>query len=332
MKLQRSRSSTIALLLFACALLHSQTGSAASPPPAPSITITLEQYLGRLHQVSEAVSGTDPAMDQMRRLLIEVPEKYTVTTAGGSIEVNNDWLRNALAKLALKGQTKREQSLAALRQALAAHIATVEKAQGGNKERMVQADAMAASILSGPEFSHVKKPDLWAIWLERVFQRLGRWLDSLSERTGRVPWLGRSIVWLVIALSTAIFAVWLYRTLRRTAAEMPMRVPIPFTGERKSWLKWLRDAAAAAEHGDFREAVHCAYWAAIARLEEAGSWRIDRTRTPREYLALLHASHPVRRDLDEVTQRFEVIWYGNRPARSGDFDFMRSRVEGMAAR
>ena len=58
-------------------------------------------------------------------------------------------------------------------------------------------------------------------------------------------------------------------------------------GAPRGWQHWLREARAAAARGDYRAAIHAAYWAAIAHLEETKSLPEDRARTPRESLRLI---------------------------------------------
>jgi len=93
--------------------------------------------------------------------------------------------------------------------------------------------------------------------------------------------------------------------------------------------EWARDALAAAERGDYREAVHCAYWAAIASLETRGVLKSDRARTPRESLRLLDPHPREQKLLREFTLLFELVWYGYRPASGKDWSNARSHLENM---
>jgi hypothetical protein len=75
--------------------------------------------------------------------------------------------------------------------------------------------------------------------------------------------------------------------------------------------------------------VHCAYWAAVVHLETLGVLKRDRARTPRESLRLLDR-HPNEQNLlREFTRRFELIWYGYRPASASDWSEARSHLEKM---
>ena len=55
----------------------------------------------------------------------------------------------------------------------------------------------------------------------------------------------------------------------------------------RDWRRWLREAKEAAGRGDYRAAIHAAYWAAMVRMEEMKTLPEDRSRTPRESLRLI---------------------------------------------
>ena len=78
---------------------------------------------------------------------------------------------------------------------------------------------------------------------------------------------------------------------------------------------------------DPREAVRCAYRAAVASLEEEGAWRADDTRTPREHLRLLPSGHRRRAIFADVAGRFEGVWFGGRTPTSDDARMVLSRLE-----
>ena len=95
----------------------------------------------------------------------------------------------------------------------------------------------------------------------------------------------------------------------------------------RDWQLWLEDARRAAAAGNWREAIHFLYWAAISRLESKRLWPADRARTPREYLALVAPEDPRKAGLATLTGSFERIWYGGRPAAETDY----RRAEAIAA-
>jgi hypothetical protein len=94
---------------------------------------------------------------------------------------------------------------------------------------------------------------------------------------------------------------------------------------------WAKGAAEHAEAGEWREAVHCLYWAAIVLLESRRAWRHNPTRTPREYVRLLQPGSAQQMGLRKLTQIFERVWYGLRDAGAGEYAEARALYERLEA-
>jgi hypothetical protein len=94
----------------------------------------------------------------------------------------------------------------------------------------------------------------------------------------------------------------------------------------------MNEAQVALASGEFRDAVHLSYWAAISSLERSGAWAPDKARTPREYLRLIAPSSPARPLLDEISRVFEVVWYGQSVPSQAECKEFLSRVEKIACR
>jgi hypothetical protein len=92
---------------------------------------------------------------------------------------------------------------------------------------------------------------------------------------------------------------------------------------------WLREARLAAAGGQWREAIHRTFWAAIARLQESRTLPEDRTRTPREYLRLIRPEQPSSGPLRALTLGLERFWYAKQAAGSGDFDESLKHLESL---
>jgi hypothetical protein len=177
----------------------------------------------------------------------------------------------------------------------------------------------------------VRGPTLLEIWKEKI----GNWILRMLGRLFRnvpTPETGyRIFVWVLITMAACALAIWLKRMAGRRQPEFT-REPIPFAPSARHWRSWLADARQAAEQGNWRDAVHLAYWAAISHLEESGAWIPDRARTPREYLRLLAPGNLALPALTRLTRTFELIWYGNRPAGAGEFRQTLEYVEQLGCR
>lgn len=193
-----------------------------------------------------------------------------------------------------------------------AAVAT-QVAPAPNRPTAERAREMLQEILGTPEFAGARGPSA----VDRAIAALQEWVLALLRRLGLDSSTGvrlaRGIAWMVAALAVAALVPLLSRTWRRRGAHA---AALPATAREagRPSAEWVARVARALDAGDLREAVRCAYVAAVVRLEEQGLWRLDETRTPREYLRLLPADDRRKRPFAELTREFERAWYGLQPA------------------
>jgi hypothetical protein len=193
-------------------------------------------------------------------------------------------------------------------------------------------------ILSRREFGSVKGPSAWDLFRQRV----NRWIQELVLRflrqIGRYPMGATILFWLVILAVVVWLAVFLFRYWIRREARDELRAldSVDSVAYVRTWQEWVQAARAAATRGDFREAVHSAYWAGVSYLEDSEVVRKDRTRTPREYMRLVSNStqliasgRKTREALSALTVVLEQVWYGMRPASNQDFAKAMQSVEAL---
>ena len=160
---------------------------------------------------------------------------------------------------------------------------------------------------------------------QRIEDWIGRKFDKLFPSAPDLDQLGQIFVWIMIGIASAILAVWLYRRSRERILDRPREI-LPFVPSAKSWRIWL------ASLGEWREAIHLGFWAAVSRLESDGVWRPDKARTPREYLNAIPDVSESRVSFAAVTKTFEAAWYGGRPASSGEFERFMSELENLGCK
>jgi hypothetical protein len=162
-------------------------------------------------------------------------------------------------------------------------------------------------------------------WVQRFFA-------GVVEVGSAAPWLGTLLEWVFYVGA----AVGLLFFLLRNVARQRLRVALGGAALRGSageseagdWAQW---GAQHAEAGEWREAVHCLYWAAIVSLEARRAWRHNPTRTPREYVRLLKPGSTQQQRLRSLTQIFERVWYGLREADEAEYAEARALYERLAA-
>jgi len=323
--MSRRPAAAAGLLVLALALC---APAQQSDEPVP---LTLEGYQAELERIAAGLERLSQHPQQAPALRASIAERWTIATSSRNFQSDNNWLRYALIGFERAKPEERASTLRALRERLAGMRAEAQAyaaapaADPGAAERL-------RSILARHEFREVRGPSAWDKLKARIARFVYDLLERILSKIPARPQVGQTVVWVIIAVAAALLALWLYRRLRRRDRAPEQREIIPFAPSAKNWRRWLAEARAAAERGDWRDAVHLAYWSAISRLEEDGAWVPDRARTPREYLRLLSEASGNRSVLTDLTGRFEAIWYGNRPAGPPEFQAAVAGIERLQCR
>ena len=307
--------------LIGCALCF------ASPAPAqanqPQAELDVASYISQLDRWAQSIKR--PAtIHQLRQSL---PRAWPVRVGDKTVEVSTAWLAADLKKM-----DEDPAKAVSLAQEITSRLMAMRKGAEGLEQETGSINFNTAhtqldEILNRREFGAAQGPSQ----LDILKARIARWISEQIYKTLRRLHLGakagNALAWTIVDIAFVVLSYWVWKTLwpatrkRETPAEPPSESNDP--------REWARDALAAADRGDYREAVHCAYWAAVVHLETLGVLKRDRARTPRESLRLLEP-HPTEQNLlREFTRRFELIWYGYRPASANDWSEARSHLEKM---
>jgi hypothetical protein len=191
----------------------------------------------------------------------------------------------------------------------------------------LDAETDLKKILDRAEFREATGPSPWDL----ARARINRWfLDHVIKLLNRLhirQQTGNAIAWVVLFLAVLALFCAIYRWLTNSAKSTDRdeeAEAMPSDARR-----WIQQALSAADHGDFREAVHCAYWASVAHLEELRMLPRDRARTPRESLRLLERHPKEQGVLQTMTRNFELIWYGYRPVSAAEWAGTKEQLEKM---
>ena len=118
-----------------------------------------------------------------------------------------------------------------------------------------------------------------------------------------------------------LLVLWIIRTLDRQRIALGRLDAGGDRAEAEAESKaWADLAKGHAGNGEWRDAVHCLYWASIVSLEDRRTLRRSATRTPREALALIDVASHLRQPLQAQTGAFERIWYGLQNAEASDYE------------
>jgi len=294
----------------------------------PQQSFTLQEYIAELDHCSavlNASTGNSAAINDLRMTL---PANWTVTAGEARYSVSTAWLTGPLSRIE-KNPSANSKALAQIRQELRTYIEAAQTLETPTlPQNLAQSRARLNAILSATEFRGQAGPSWLDLLKARAWSWIVRQLERVFGRLGRSRTIGNIVAWTVIALACLLLLFWTVRFLMRAGSRSEMDLS-GATPVNRDWHRWLRDARAAAARGDYRAAIHAAYWAAIVRMEETRSLPEDRSRTPRESLRLIKKESADYAPLLQLTQRFELVWYGYRSATDADWSDAMQQLESL---
>ena len=301
-----SRRLGLALSLFAvaAATLHAET---STPVPlstfAAQLTSAKRQAQGCSANAAACEASGLPGHEQVEG------------GPGGPFRADWQWFGDALAGAKTVPEGTRAQTMNVVQRHLAELGNEAGAPSGVPGALFGRARTAANAALARDEFRAADGPT----WVERQLARLQDWLLRLftgMNRLGkRAPWLAPLIEWSCFGLAAAGLLLFVRQSLARQTLRIALSegAALATRGDRGA-ANWEQLAAERAAARDWREAIHCQYWAAIASLEHRRAWKPNATRTPREYLRLLRPGSEAQRALRELTRAFERVWYGHAEA------------------
>jgi hypothetical protein len=312
----------------------------ANAPKPDQQRLDVTAYVLELDRWSAAAERLRTHPDEASALEKGLPRSWTVTLRGQNFSVPTDWLRKTLDSL----RSDRASAAGYSKEIRDRLDGMRREAQAFERQPAVEpatARARLQAILSRRDFREAHGPTWWDRFRERIVYWIEDLITRIFGRLGNHPVAYRGIAWVIAVGLVVASMLWLLRILvrGRPGTHLDLRGPIQLP---RTWRDWAREALSASARGDYREALHLAYWAGIYRLEELGVWQVDRARTPREYLRLLPreaglsdghkaagsaSSGPDRAALAAITARFERVWYGGDRASADDFQAVVAQLE-----
>jgi hypothetical protein len=330
---------SVALAAAVCAAESSQPNKLkVNAPPATtsqggakSGPLTAAEYRDELEQLLTATEQLNSSGSSLPEALKSLPRSWNVRNdqAGSdqnSFEISTEGLQEEVRRY--EKESSAENALAIRRR-----VQSLRDAIDGYEKPAADSSANRAAlnaILARPEFRNVSGPNWW----DRLKQWLMEWVIRLLRHVFRavaIPTISRIFVYGLMGLAFLALVYVAYRSFWRDqefAGVVPKDLPV----SAKEWTIWLAEARAAAARGEWRDAIHLAYWAGISFLERQGFWKPDRARTPREYLRLLAGASEQRETLTALTRTFELAWYAKRDADEAAFAQTLAQLEKLGCR
>jgi hypothetical protein len=320
--MRRSRIFVLAVLAASCLPCRAQTPASGEVSPAGNAELDLQSYQHALSRIEEASKSTS----EIREVRRSLPGSWTVKEDGRVYHVPTREISDALAQIEHDPKkTAIAAQLKARLRAMQQHAAALALPSSGLKAS--ETEAKLAKILEGAEFQSAAGPSNWDL----LWARITRWIFEHIIRLLRLLHIrektGNMIAWGVIFAAVVLLFYVVYVRLWKAAKAVRFKAEVePTISDAR---QWAQEALAAAERGDYREAIHCAYWASVARLEDIRILPKDRSRTPRESLRLLEQHPREKGGLETITRTFELIWYGFRPASATEWAGAKEQMEKM---
>jgi uncharacterized protein DUF4129 len=334
-----SLSSRILQILAAIllAVIVIQAGAARVTESAPQSSAgpiyDWQSFILELDRLNTGLEIARKSPETLRAYRESIPKSWAVDAGGRRYDVPTDLLISRLVK-AEKQPELREQQLDQARDYLGAMAAETALLSTLPPLQTDSARAKLDAILARSEYTHSREPSWWEKIRARVNELLFDALVRIFRRVGGQTSFGYALLWIGVCAATILIAYWIFGRWFRTARGVEMALQAAAVPSR-SWQEWVFAARKAAGRGDYRMAVHCAYWAGIARLQDLGALAPDRAKTPREYLRALTKSKLLLPEtlasrlqaLSLLTSRLENIWYGYQIATEADFRDSLTQLE-----
>lgn len=307
-----------------------------SPHPARAAEQTsLDQYRTHIENLRALVQSCEAKAALCNVKAVGSNEQVRVPGMGvganaDSFSAHYDWLRQALRS----ARDPNEKGRASQLHSATARLDTALREVAGtspDKTEIAAARLKANKILGRQEFATVREDSIWERLGARLGMLLDRFFNHIAQIGKRSPWIGPVIEWGLIGLVLVGLAVWALRVLQRQRLALRVEAERQIEIWEEAARNWRVLADERAAQGDWREAVHCMYWASIAMLEARRLWAPNRSRTPREYLRLVEEGSERWKLLRQQTYGFEHIWYGQHDALPQDFERAVKLHEGLRA-
>jgi len=316
------RTYILGCLLLGSAFCRSDSAPGRALTP-PEYRAELDGLLAATQQLHGSGSATPDALEHL-------PQSWPVHTDQRDFEISTEGLQRDVRRYNAERNVANATAIRARLESLRREIGGFEQAPSD-----VSADRKALdSILAQREFRDVSSPS----WMDRfkrwALEKLFRFLSGIFRRlfhSSAIPTIGKYFVYVLIGIAGLALLYFAYRSIFQNP-ELEEVIPKDLPVSAKEWTIWLSEARTAAARGDWRDAIHLAYWSGISFLEREGFWKPDRARTPREYLRLISAQGEKREILTVLTRLFELAWYAKRDASEQTFSQTLEQLEKLGCR
>ncbi|MFN0138905.1 MAG: DUF4129 domain-containing protein [Pyrinomonadaceae bacterium] len=303
----------------------------------------LDKSIGLVDELREYLSDEDrdSEVETVEVILEAIPPTEKIEWPGGSLEVDNQWLKSSLDEFEKESDiAARENLLTSVSERLAALSVSVGELDLATKaESTKDADKQRlAEILSRQEYQkpEAKEESLFQKWWREFWE----WLRKQVPEPNISPGEGLNLAPLKLVLQIIVFAaviglvlflLWRFvpyastRFRLRARDEKGDRVILGETiGDDESATDIFAEAERLALDGDLRGAIRKGYIAVLCELGDRKIVRLARHKTNRDYLRDVRKRERIYDGMSGLTSNFERNWYGLREAQPSDWEEFRA--------
>ena len=295
----------------------------------------LGSFIQELARLDTGLIAAEKSPETLRAYRESLPKAWSVNAGARQFDVPADLLISRVVKAEKQPELRAEQ-LREARDYLKALGSETALLSVQPPPRTDSVKTKLDAILARPEYAHARQQSWWDKFRARINEILFNMLVRMLRGIGGQASLGYVLLWIGSCAAAVLIAYWIFRRWYSAARMEEMALQAAAIAAR-SWQEWIFAARQAAGQSDYRMAIHCAYWAGIARLQDVGALSPDHAKTPREYLIALTKSKLIlpetfatrHRALSMLTERFEKIWYGYQAATDADFRDSLTQLENL---
>ena len=176
-------------------------------------------------------------------------------------------------------------------------------------------------------------------WLERLARRVGAAIEALLRKLfGSGPQMSPlslnlplgfviPIAWALLAVALLAGLIFVLMRVKIRARKKRVGGMLEEDEPERTAREWLDRANDLELAGRYREAVRCLYIASLVRFDESNVAKFVRNETNWEHLYRIEASPrmPEGAEFRELTQSFDMIWYGNLRATGDNVRYFKEK-------
>jgi len=299
--------------------------------------VTALDSLGQSDENESANAYAIRDVETVRQVRNILPATETVESNGESFKVDNSWLHQELDKYAADNSTFRYELLQRITErvkALDERLEELERPASGTRASKADQSRRLEEILRRPEYVHEVQENAISRLVKRFLKWILSWLPKPKPiAPGGVGILSRIAQWVVILLALGVLAFVLKLFLprvfrnRRPAKKRKEKARIVL-GETlapdQTAFDLLSEAEALARRGELRAAIRRAYIALLVELGDRKVISLAQYKTNRDYLRAMREIEPLYHNVKQLTDSFELHWYGLARATENDWVTFRA--------